>query len=215
MLGRFYMGYRHCHFRLSGLKRGRVLVQPVQGRIHLGQLSSKSSKIGSPGGFTLLELLVIIIMVCILATIATPSWLGFWHNQKLATAQSQVAEVLRTAQSQAKNRLLVQQVSFKNQNSRIQWAIHTRSANMASVYWQSLEPGVQIDSETTLLFKDGLYYRVQFDHYGGVDGQLGRLTLSMPSSPMSKRCVFVSSLLGAIRPGKTQDRPDSSGRFCY
>jgi hypothetical protein len=95
----------------------------------------------------------------------------------------------------------------------VQWSIHTVGADLTSLPWTSLESGIQIDSESTLHQSNNIY-RVQFNHRGEVNGQLGRLTLSMASSPMTKRCVFVSTLLGTIRIGETRSRPDN-GKFCY
>jgi prepilin-type N-terminal cleavage/methylation domain-containing protein len=175
--------------------------------------SRQSTSLVNQTGFTLLESLVLVLIIGILASIAAPSWLAFWHNQKLATAQGQVVEVLHKTQETAKQKRLKQQASFRTQNGRVQWAIHAVNADVNNVSWNSLESGIQIDSESTLQLSNSIY-QVQFNHQGETNGQLGRLTLSITSSPMMKRCVFVASLLGAIRTGQTQPRPNS-GKFCY
>ena len=175
--------------------------------------SNKSRKSLAQSGFTLLESLVVVILLGILAGIATPSWIAFWNDQKIATAQGQVVEILHSAQESAKQRKLSRQASFRTQNGRVQWAIHAIGADLSSLPWQSLEAGIQLDSESTFPLTNTVY-RVQFNQKGEVNGQLGRLTLSISSSPMTKRCVFVSTLLGAIRVGETRSRPDN-GKFCY
>jgi type II secretory pathway pseudopilin PulG len=54
------------------------------------------------GGFTLLEVIVIALIVGILSSIAAPGWLAFINNQRVRTVNDRVLQTLRTAQSEAK-----------------------------------------------------------------------------------------------------------------
>ncbi|NJK67482.1 MAG: transcriptional regulator [Microcoleus sp. SU_5_3] len=53
-------------------------------------------------GFTLLELVVIVVLLGTLASIAAPGWLGFINRQRVRTVNDRVFQSLRAAQSEAK-----------------------------------------------------------------------------------------------------------------
>ncbi len=175
--------------------------------------STKNLNISS-NGFTMLEMLVVLFMIGILLAIVTPSWLAFVNTHRLNVAQDQIYQAMRQAQSQARKEKLTYHASFREQNNILQWAVHPAKMNPSHANWNNLDANVQLDAESTLQLSNGVR-QVPFDHIGSVKPPLGRITLSSKSGGKAKRCVFVSTILGAMRTAKEKPKPDSSGKYCY
>ncbi|BAZ25751.1 hypothetical protein NIES4073_66570 [Kalymmatonema gypsitolerans NIES-4073] len=157
--------------------------------------------------------MVSIIIIGILAAITVPSWLGFVNTVRLNTAQQEVYLAIRQAQRQASTNKLDWKVSFREQNGTVQWAVHPATINPADAIWNSLDPNVRLDTETTLQQENGGH--IQFDYRGNVNPPLRRITLSSRNGGKAKRCVYISTILGAMRTAKEQEKPDSYGKYCY
>jgi prepilin-type N-terminal cleavage/methylation domain-containing protein len=71
-------------------------------------------RLRSIAGFTLIEMLVILIIIGILFAIAAPGWDAFVSRQRVTTAREQVVLALKQAQTTAKTSKVPQIVAFRN-----------------------------------------------------------------------------------------------------
>lgn len=178
-------------------------------------VAPRFQRAGYIAGFTLFELIIVVMIIGILSAIALPNWIAFVERQRLTTAQNQVYLALRSAQSEAKRTKVTWQASFREDNGVVQWAIHPATANHITANWNSLDSQIQIDQESTYKLLSTGIRRVEFGFMGEVKtAPLGRFTLSSKNSGQIKRCVFVSTLLGALRTAK-ENPTQKDGKYCY
>ena len=170
----------------------------------------------SSSGFTLLEVLVVIAAIGILAAVAAPSWVAFINTRKLNAASDKVHLGLLRAKRQAQRTKTTRQFSIREKENLVQWAVHPETVNPNNANWNSLDSNVVLDEETTLLLRKSTQVRhIQFDYRGSVrKPPLGRITLSSKYAGKAKRCVYISTILGAIRTAKERDKP-KKGDYCY
>ncbi len=170
----------------------------------------------SNSGFNLLENLIIVFMMGIFSAIAVPSWLSFINHHRLTTSIDRIYWAMQTTREEAKRSKEIWQISFRDQNNTVQWAIHRRDGTPTEPQWITLDQNVQIDSTETTLYQNQTtkIWRMQFDHKGRANGQLGRVTLSLRNGSPAKRCVFVSTLLGTLRKAENNPKP-KDGKYCY
>lgn len=182
---------------------------------------NKQATSSSTSGFTLLELIIVVVMIGLLSAIAAPSWLSFVNRIRLNTAQDQVYRAMQEAKSNAKVQKITWQFSVReiptDRKTIVQWAVHPSSVIPSSANWHTLPPQIKIYQKETTLYTDkkNQLQRVQFNYIGNTNGQLGQITLTANHTGKTKRCVYVSTLIGAMRTGKEHAKTNSSGKSCY
>ncbi len=195
-------------------------------------------------GFTLLEVLVTVVLIGILGGLAAPSWLSFVDIQRLNTAQGEVYSAIRQAQSQATKEKSTWQFSLRERNGIVQWTVHKAEGtnflpdavrNNDSL-WHGLHPNIRIyqqrndkdKSETTLPKQSSQpIWRVLFNYQGcpvyKVEDEctntslrtLGQITFYGQNSSKAQRCVYISTILGAMRTGKDHKKANKDSKYCY
>ncbi len=191
-------------------------------------------------GFTMIELLIIILIIGIFSAIVAPSWLMFINNHRLKLSLDRAYWAMELAQSNARRDKTSWQASFKQVGENVQVAIHKSDISPAQVpanQWKSLESQIQINTDDTTLRKvnentnlvtqNGTVWRAMFNYRGcpvynktdecGLTSILakGNLTLSHPNLKNGDRCVIISTLLGHQRTSKRQPTANANKRYCY
>ncbi|MBD1842326.1 type II secretion system protein [Cyanobacteria bacterium FACHB-63] len=152
-------------------------------------------------GFTLLEVLITVILIGILFAIAAPNWVAFINQQRVGSARSQVAQAIRTAQSQAQQTKVNRAVVFDNNNGQPRYAIVAATNNSVDIAqitnWQRLG-----DGSIRLWGDQGTDRNIAtliFDGYGAVVASPVpyEITIGAAIGVNPRRCVSVETLLGA------------------
>ena len=165
-------------------------------------------------GFTLIEVLVVVILIGILFAIAAPNWVAFVNQQRVGSARNQISQAIRSAQSQAQQTKVNRAVVFDNNNNQPRYAIVPAPDNIISRpinNWQNLGDGtiqkdmirLSIDQATDQNNPPALI----FNPFGSVvtdnlpsstASVLYTVTIGLTLSANPRRCVAVINLLGGV-----------------
>jgi prepilin-type N-terminal cleavage/methylation domain-containing protein len=157
----------------------------------------------STAGYTLVEMIVVLVIIGILAAIAAPGWLAFANSRRANAARDQVVQVLRQTQAQARTSKSVQSVTF---DTTADPPTITALGVTQPIGQGQLDQGVvklQAKNGATTISK------IEFDANGNIktpsiDEQQG-LKMTVVVNTTAKRCVFIQTLLGATRTASDAD----------
>lgn len=174
-------------------------------------------------GYTIIELIVIMVILAVLAAIAAPSWLVFLNRQRLNNAQAEVVTAIRETQSKAKQQKREWQVCIQDDTTlgKVRWFVRPvpstggNCSNGTPGPWNNLIESdankIKIDTANSRL--DNGYYSVTFQYNGWVvdpaytgSSDVNKITfLPRTQTSGTRRCVFVATLLGAVRTANDGD----------
>jgi prepilin-type N-terminal cleavage/methylation domain-containing protein len=154
----------------------------------------------SAKGFTLFELLIVIVIAGILALIAAPGWLTFMNNRRANAGRDQVLQLLRQAQSQAVRSRRSQVVTFETPNDELPVVTIAGISQRIDGQVVGATPenfGLEVlESDPACPGNAGC---VIFDDRGNVSKAGTVINVTSPAADGAKRCVIVETLLGAMR----------------
>jgi prepilin-type N-terminal cleavage/methylation domain-containing protein len=190
-------------------------------------------------GFTLLELLVVIIIIGILFAISAVGWDAITSRDRVNSVREQVTQVLRQAQTDARRSNIPRVVVFDTPaNSPPRVAVlpqrfDTVTGQLVNIpipiasigNWQTLGNGnINPGSLEFRTFPAGAGGQVLFDNTGAIaDPSARRAGVINPANPrifsvninqknttaQATRCVVVSTLLGGLRQAEGNNCPTS------
>ncbi|WP_414509154.1 Tfp pilus assembly protein FimT/FimU [Synechococcus sp. OH20] len=148
-------------------------------------------------GFTLTEVLAVVVIIGILAVLSVPSGINIWARIQLEDAQNKVERALRTARANARASLQGRAwvVEIDNSDPNVPTLVIQDEEGLCD------EPipcqRVRLNNFVTVgnNFPDD---RAVFDSEGRAR-QLGRFVVSSTYSQGENRCVVVSTLIGTLR----------------
>ncbi|MBD2439448.1 type II secretion system protein [Nostoc sp. FACHB-110] len=154
-------------------------------------------------GFSLVEIVVVVLMIGILAASAAPNWIAFVNRQRASKTSDIVLAAIQEAQREAKRNKISYSVSFRNNNNLPQIVVYPKDSNPTDDTWkvksQNLEiaPGQivigtnltgnnQTTSATSVTYGSTTAQTITFDYSGALDISVKTKTDGLTSVQQNK-----------------------------
>lgn len=148
-------------------------------------------------GFTLLEILVVIIIVGILAGIMAPGWLAFMNRQRVGAARSDLYDLLQRAQTDAR----------QQREDRV---VEITDPTGPTVVYAGSAPGSAEERrlgnlEAGLVSVAGTASSVTFNYLGEPTGNVPFIFDLATVEGNARECVVITNLLGGLKKASGDD----------
>ena len=103
-------------------------------------------------GFTMAEMIVVLLMIGILSVIAAPGWSAFINRQRLNQANGAVASVIQETRLQAKSTKGTYSISFRVEDNIPEYIIYPGTNLPADPVWIALGDTMTLKSREVFLY---------------------------------------------------------------
>ncbi|MGB3494541.1 MAG: prepilin-type N-terminal cleavage/methylation domain-containing protein [Elainellaceae cyanobacterium] len=171
----------------------------------------------STAGFTILEVLVVVVIIGILTAIAAPGWVSFMNRQRAISAKDQVLQSVRSSQAEAKRRRRRQPIELLPAATENDLPELNMNGRVEVLGQGEIVPGnIQLTTEdnqgnnfNALVFREDGTVSIDGNDYADFGGAAPELpvmiTVEAPPNSGRKQCVIIDTILGSIRSESNDD----------
>ena len=175
-----------------------------------------SSKRTSSAGFTLIEVLAVVVIVAVLSAIAAPSWLQYMNNQRIGAVNNDLAQSIKRAQQDAIQQRQSVKVTVNNgaasPSINVDYEVDTGidvagdGIDIALAQGGGIREGlIALEPPTTAGGDDET---LVFDYQGNVSRENSLpyvVKVNTVGNPNRQQCVIVANIIGSIKTAREAD----------